>query len=161
MVDVQKSFKNLLFLHVSLASAHANQSKHATWNAFKIHQNSYPKSSVFPSKLTSFSIIFGIDFQVRLDFGFDFGTCWGPKRRPNGIKASSRKKMPTWAQHKPQHDPKRPPKTASWIGVVVVPRSRIRFLTALMPNKPSWTPFRHHVGQFLKRCWSILGPSSS
>ena len=30
-----------------------------------------------------------------LDFGLDFRPCWGPKRRPNGIKKSSRKKMPT------------------------------------------------------------------
>jgi len=32
-----------------------------------------------------------------LDFGLDLRPCWGPKRRPNGIKNSSRKKMPTWA----------------------------------------------------------------
>ena len=30
-----------------------------------------------------------------LDFGLDFRPCWGPKRRPNGIKKSSRKKVPT------------------------------------------------------------------
>ena len=30
-----------------------------------------------------------------LDFGFDFRPCWGPKRRPNGIKKSARKIMPT------------------------------------------------------------------
>ena len=83
------------------------------------------------------------------DFGLDFRPCWGPKRRPNGIKKSSRKKVPTWAQHEPQHDPKRPPKTASWIGVAVGVAVQDRLLTALMPNKPSWTPFWHHVGPFL------------
>ena len=30
-----------------------------------------------------------------LDVGLDFRPCWGPKRRPNGIKKSSRKKVPT------------------------------------------------------------------
>ena len=30
-----------------------------------------------------------------LDFGLDFRPCWGPKRRPNGFKNSSRKIMPT------------------------------------------------------------------
>ena len=30
-----------------------------------------------------------------LDFGFDFRPCWGPKRRPNGIKKTTRKKVPT------------------------------------------------------------------
>ena len=94
-----------------------------------------------------------------LDFGLDFRPCWGPKRRPNGIKKSSRKKMPTWAQHEPQHDPKRPPKTASWIGVAVASRSRIRLLTALMPNKPSWTPSWHHVGPFVDRFWTVVGSS--
>ena len=47
MVDVQKSFKNMMFLHVFQTSAHANQSKHATCNAFKIHQKPYPKSMIF------------------------------------------------------------------------------------------------------------------
>ena len=92
-----------------------------------------------------------------LDFGFDFRACWGPKRRPNGIKKSSRKQMPTWAQHKPQHDPKRPPKSAPWIGVLV----QDRLLTTFMSNKPSWTPFWHHVARFLHRFWIVLGPSWS
>ena len=90
-----------------------------------------------------------------LDFGFDFRPCWGPKRRRNGIKTSSRKKMPTWAQH----DPKKPPKTASWIGVVVGVEVQDRLLTALMPNKPSWTPSWHHVGPFFYQFWTIAGSS--
>ena len=37
-----------------------------------------------------------------LDCGSDFRPIWGQKRRPNGIKKSSRKKMPTWAPTWPQ-----------------------------------------------------------
>ena len=92
-----------------------------------------------------------------LDFGLDFRPCWGPKQRPSGIKKSSRKKMPTWAQHELQHDPKRPPKTASWIGAAVGVLVQVRPLTALMPNKPSWTPFWHHVGNFVDRFLTVVG----
>ena len=52
-------------LYVFQTSAHARQSKQATCNAFKHHQKPYPKSIPFSSKLNAFSIIFGIDFQVR------------------------------------------------------------------------------------------------
>ena len=51
MVDVQKSFKNLVFLYVLYTSAHANESKHATCNAFKNHQKPHPKSMNGGSKL--------------------------------------------------------------------------------------------------------------
>ena len=54
--------------------------------------------------------------------------------------------------------PKRPPKTASWICAAVATWSRIRLVTALMPKKPSWTPCWHHVGPFLNRFWTAVGP---
>ena len=40
---------------------------------------------------------------LELDFDFDCGSWWAPKRRPNLIKKSLRKKMPTKAQHDSQN----------------------------------------------------------
>ena len=105
MVDFRKSCQNLMFLQVFYISDHANQSKHATCNALKNHQKPCQKINYFS---IDFQLIFDhfwhrfpspkfkhLGEGLGLDFGLDFRPCWGPKRRPNGIKNSSRKKMPT------------------------------------------------------------------
>ena len=64
---------------------------------------------------------------------------------------------PTWAPTWPQE--------ASRIGAMdrrngrrIGPRC---VLTTFMPNKPSWTPFWHHVARCVNRFWIVLGPSLS
>ena len=86
-------------------SAHANQSKHATCNALKNHQKPCQKISYFSIEIQLILDHFWHRFPspkfkrlgegLGLDLGLDFRPCLGPKRRPNGIKNSSRKKMPT------------------------------------------------------------------
>ena len=165
MVDVQKSFQNLVFLQLFQTSAHANKSKHATCNAFKNHQKPNPKSMNFSLKLNEFSIIFGIDFQVRNSdvlgkvLGSILASISDHVGVQNDVRTASKNHHIKSCQHEPQHDPKRPPKTASWIGVVVGVEVQDRRLTAFMPNKPSWIRFWHHVGPFFDRFWTVAGSS--
>ena len=77
--------------------------RHATHS--KIIKNQIQNQTFFPSKLNAIFDHFWHRFPnpkfgrlgegLGLDFGLDFRPCWGPKRRPNGIKKSSRKKVPT------------------------------------------------------------------
>ena len=105
MVDAQKSFKNT-DVFVCLLNIRSCQPKQTR------DMQRIPKSSKNISKINVFFIEiklisdhfwhrfpgpkFGrLGEGIGLDFGFDFRACWGPKRRRNGIKKSSRKKMPT------------------------------------------------------------------
>ena len=82
MVDVQKSFQNLMFLHAFLSSAHANESKHATCNALKNHQKPCQKINYFSIEIQLIFDHFWHRFPspkfkrlgegLGLDFGFDF-----------------------------------------------------------------------------------------
>ena len=105
MVDVQKSFQNLLFLvcFLDIRSCQRKQTR---------DMQCIQKSSKTTSKINDFVIEIKCMFNdfwhrfpspkfgrlgegLGLDFGLDFRPCWGPKRRPNGIKKSSRKMVPT------------------------------------------------------------------
>ena len=105
MVDAQQTNKNM-FLCVRMLYIRSCQRKQ-TRDMQRIQ-----KSSKTTSKINEFLIEIKLFFGhfwhrfpspkfgrlgegLGLDFGFDFRPCWGPKRRPNGIKKSSRKKVPT------------------------------------------------------------------
>ena len=95
-----------------------------------------------------------------LDFGFDFRPCWVQ----NDVRTASKNHHEKRCQHEPNMSPNMTPrglpKSATWIGVTVGVSVQDRLLTALMPNKPSWTPSWHHVGPFFDRFWTVVGPVS-
>jgi hypothetical protein len=98
MVDVQKSFQNLMFF-VCFLTIRSCQRKQIR------DMQRMQKSSKNTSKINDFFIDIKCIFDhfrrrfsspkfERLgeglgpDFGLDFRPCWGPKQRPNGIKKS-------------------------------------------------------------------------
>ena len=115
------------------------------------------KNIKHPSKNTS-----QINTPTCIDFGANLAPCWegfrgqdGAKLAPNRSKNRFPNPSKNWSHFGSllerilndfglQLGPNLAPKTASWIGFAVGFAVQDRFLTALMPNKPSWTPFWHH-----------------
>ena len=117
MVGFQNSFQNLLFLCVFFRHptmpTEAN-TRHATH--WKIIENHIKKSMFFASKLSWFSILFGIDFQVRnLDvlgkvLGSILASISDHVRVQNDVRTASKNHHEKRCQHKPNMNPNMTPR---------------------------------------------------
>ena len=128
-----------LFLHILWTSTHANESKHATWNAFKNNRKTNPKSKIFWSKRSSFSILFGIDFQVRnLDvlgkvLGSILASISDHVGVQNDVRTASKNHHEKRCQHKPNMSPNMTPRGLPTRPHESAPRSAPRSKIAAWP----------------------------
>ena len=102
-----------MFFKHPLMPTKAN-TRHATHS--KNHQKAYPKSMISPSKLSSFSIIFGIDFQVRnLDvlgkvLGSILASISDHVGVQNDVRTASKNHHEKRCQHEPNMSPNMTPR---------------------------------------------------